>query len=553
MSTRAAIPDLAAPTSFTCMHCGSNRSRVRYTFAGVDKVIRECSACHLMVLDPIPTEEELHAVYNEGYFENDNLTKADVSKVYGYVDYISERINKQRNYEQICRTLQRLVIPAHQPPRLLDYGCGLGFFLDNAFEAGFEPNGVEFNQYALDYIARRYAYRAFHFSRLDPSERYDAITMFDVIEHLRDPLATIASVRSMLADNGILVMTTMDSTSFVSRIMGKRLEDFRRIREHLFFFSRSNLVSILVKQGFDVLKVGSHGHSFELHLLATRLRAVLPAAGVPMIWLLKVFPFLRRWSVYLDPRTKFIVYARKRHDYRLAPPAGALLSIVVPAFNEAATIERVLERLVGVEIGMRKEIVVVDDASTDATPEIVERWAARGHIRAIRQPANRGKGAAVAAGIAATRGQYVVIQDADTEYDPKDMPALLKAMFETGALAVYGSRFGGRYRRTGLFMPTLANHILTFASNLVNNVNLSDVMTGYKLFDGNLIRSLPLKSTGFEFEVEVTCRIARVGVSIVEAPITYNARTYLEGKKIRARDGWRTLAALTRYGLFNAD
>ncbi len=540
-------------STFVCAHCGSLRSRVRYTFSDVDKVILECASCHLMVLDPIPSEEELHAVYSEGYFENENLTQSDVSKVYGYVDYISERINKQKNYSTICRTLQRLIVPAHRPPRLLDYGCGLGFFLDSAFESGFEPHGVEFNQYALDYIHRRYAYRAFHFSDMNPAEHYDVITMFDVVEHLRDPFATIASIRSMLTDSGIVVMTTMDSTSFVSRIMGKRLEDFRRIREHLFFFSRSNLVSVLIKQGFEVLKVGSHGHSFELRLLATRLRAVLPIVGAPMTWLLKVFPFMGNWSIYLDPRTKFIVYARKRRERRPAPAPSALMSIVVPAYNEAATLAGVLDALIALDAGVRKEIVVVDDGSVDATAEILQSYEASDLIRAIRLPANRGKGAAVAAGIAASRGEYVVIQDADTEYDPADVPTLLAAMTETGALAVYGSRFTGRYRRTGAFMPTVANRILTFASNLINNVNLSDVMTGYKLFDGNLLRSLPLKSTGFEFEAEVTCRIARMGIQIVEAPITYNARTYLEGKKIRARDGWRTLSAIARYGLFQAE
>ena len=553
MSRPVAAEDVPLTLAFVCAHCGSARSHVRYTFLDVDIVIRECSACHLMVLDPMPTEEELHAVYNEGYFENASLAQSDVTKVYGYVDYIEERINKQKNYASICRTLQRLAIPAHTPPRLLDYGCGLGFFLDSAFEAGFKPNGVEFNQYALDYIRSRYAYRVFHFSDLDPAESYDVITMFDVIEHLRDPFATIASIRNMLADNGVVVMLTMDSTSFVSRIMGKRLEDFRRIREHLFFFSRSNLISILVKQGFDVLKVDSHGHSFELRLLATRLRTVLPVVGIPMLWLLKIVPFLGSWSVYLDPRTKFIIYARKRREPRMSPPAGALLSIVVPVFNEAATIERVLSGLLAIDVGLRKEIVVVDDASTDATLEILERWARRAEIRVIRQPSNRGKGAAVATGISQTRGHYVIIQDADTEYDPKDIPALLGAMFETGALAVYGSRFAGRYRRTGAFLPTVANRILTFVANLVNNLNLSDLMTGYKLFDGGLIRSLALKSPGFALEAEVTCRIARIGVPIVEVPITYKSRTYIEGKKIRARDGWRALGALVRYGLFPLD
>jgi 2-polyprenyl-3-methyl-5-hydroxy-6-metoxy-1,4-benzoquinol methylase len=506
-----------------------------------------------MVLDPIPTEAELHAVYNEGYFENENLTQTDLSKVYGYVGYISERINKQKNYASICRVLQRFVIPAQHPARLLDYGCGLGFFLDSAFEAGFEPSGVEFNEYALEYIRKRYAYRVFHFSDQDSSERYDIITMFDVIEHLRDPFGTLGSIRNMLADNGVVVIATMDSTSFVSRIMGKRLEDFRRIREHLFFFSRSNLVSVLVKQGFEVLKVASHGHSFELKQLAARLRTVLPIVGVPLAWLLQVFPFMTGWSVYLDPRTKFIVYARRRRDRRPAPPAAATLSIVVPVFNEAATIGRVIESLLTLDAGMGKEIVVVDDGSTDVTCEILDTYVARGQIRAIRLPSNRGKGAAVAAGLSATHGEYVIIQDADAEYDPKDVPTLLAAMTETGALAVYGSRFTGRYRRTGGFLPTLANRILTFTANLFNNLNLSDVMTGYKLFDGNLIRSLPLKSAGFDFEAEVTCRIARLGVPIAEAPITYHARTYLEGKKVRARDGWRVMSALVRYGLFKSD
>ena len=189
---------------------------------------------------------------------------------------------------------------------------------------------------------------------MNRSERFDAITMFDVIEHLHDPFGTIASIRDMLTDNGVVVITTMDSTSFVSRIMGKRLEDFRRIREHLFFFSRSNLVSILIKQGFEILEVRSHGHSLELRLLATRLRNILPLVGAPMTWLLRIFPFAGSWSIYLDPRTKFIVYSRKRRQIVPALSPAAVLSIVVPVFNEAATIERVLDALVALDVGVRR-------------------------------------------------------------------------------------------------------------------------------------------------------------------------------------------------------
>lgn len=298
--------------TFQCRHCGGTRSLVRYEFTEHDKVIRECLTCKLMVLDPMPSEDELHAVYNEGYFENEKLTQADPSRVYGYVDYISERINKQKGYRGICEELRRLSLSQKARPRLLDYGCGLGFFLDAAYEYGFDVEGVEFNRFALEYIRNRYRYTVYGPDEPLPPEPYDVLTMFDVIEHLREPFAMLDTARDRLAPDGILVVSTMDSTSVTSRLMGKRLEDFRRISEHLFFFDRANLSSILAQHGFDVLKVASIGHSFELRLLASRLRATLPLVGAPMQWFLRVFPFMNAWSIYLDPRTKFIVYARKR-------------------------------------------------------------------------------------------------------------------------------------------------------------------------------------------------------------------------------------------------
>jgi predicted TPR repeat methyltransferase len=307
-------PPSSAPAAsgFWCRHCGSQRSAVRYTFAEHDKVIRECASCRLMVLDPMPTEDELHAVYNEGYFENEQLTAADPAHVYGYVDYISERINKQKGYRVIGEELRGFLLTSRKRPRLLDYGCGLGFFLDAAYEFGFDVEGVEFNRWAVGYIRSRYRYLVHGPDDPKPAEQYDVITMFDVIEHLREPFQMLDAVHGMLADDGLLVVSTMDCTSVTSRLMGKRLEDFRRIREHLFFFDRANLSSILGKHGFDVLKVTSIGHSFELRLLASRMRATLPIVGAPMQWFLRVFPFMNGWSIYLDPRTKFIVYARKR-------------------------------------------------------------------------------------------------------------------------------------------------------------------------------------------------------------------------------------------------
>jgi SAM-dependent methyltransferase len=297
--------------SFVCRHCGTTESFVRYDFPEHKKTIRECRTCRLMVLDPMPTPEELHAVYNEGYFENEDLTKADASRVYGYVDYISERINKQAGYQRICEQLRAYARPKTAPPRLLDYGCGLGFFLDAAFDHGFDVEGIEFNAYARDYIRKRYRYPVFGPDELGTRGTYDVITMFDVIEHLHEPFATIDQLRGLLNDNGVLLVLTMDCTSVTSRLLGKRLEDFRRIREHLFFFDRANLSAILDKHGFEVLKTESIGHNFEFKLLASRTRAALPLVGAPFEWILKAMPFLERKSVYVNPRTKFIAYARK--------------------------------------------------------------------------------------------------------------------------------------------------------------------------------------------------------------------------------------------------
>ena len=299
-------------SSFVCRHCSSTESFVRYDFPEHQRAIRECLACRLMVLDPMPTREELHAVYNEGYFDNEDLTRADPSRVYGYVDYISERITKQAGYRRICEQLRKLARPARKPARLLDYGCGLGFFLDAAYDHGFDVEGAEFNSYAREYIRKRYRYPVFGPDELGTRGKYDVITMFDVIEHLREPFDTIEELRGLMNENGVLLLLTMDSTSVTSRLLGKRLEDFRRIREHLYFFDRANLSSLLEKRGFQVLKTESIGHSFEFKLLASRTRAAVPAIGAPLEWVLKMLPFLQRRTIYVNPRTKFIAYARKR-------------------------------------------------------------------------------------------------------------------------------------------------------------------------------------------------------------------------------------------------
>jgi glycosyltransferase involved in cell wall biosynthesis len=227
--------------------------------------------------------------------------------------------------------------------------------------------------------------------------------------------------------------------------------------------------------------------------------------------------------------------------------APELLSIVVPAFNEARTIEQVLRRLAEEDLGGPYEVIVVDDGSTDGTPDLAES-AGMDDVRVVRLPSNRGKGAAVRAGIAEARGGLVVIQDADLEYDPADIPKLLDPLRSGVADAVYGTRLrGGEPQRAHMFWHYVGNRFLSLLTNVLFNTTISDIEVGYKAFRGDLIRSLELRSDDFAFEAEVTAKILRRQVRLYEVPISYYGRTYAEGKKIGWRDGVIAVAALVRY------
>ena len=225
-----------------------------------------------------------------------------------------------------------------------------------------------------------------------------------------------------------------------------------------------------------------------------------------------------------------------------------LVTVIVPAFNEARTIEQVLRRLAELELDC--EILVVDDGSSDQTAEIVGGLEAEiTGLRLIVHERNQGKGAAVRTGINASAGDFVMIQDADLEYDPSDIAKLLAPLFSGAADVVYGTRFrGGGAQRAHLFWHSVGNRFLTLLTNVLYNTTISDMEVGYKAFDGNLIRSIKLVSNDFAFEPEVTAKVLRQkNVRLFEVAISYYGRTYDEGKKITWRDGFGAVAALVRF------
>ena len=227
---------------------------------------------------------------------------------------------------------------------------------------------------------------------------------------------------------------------------------------------------------------------------------------------------------------------------------GPRLSVVVPVYNEVATVEAAVRRLR--EVPLDLEVIAVDDASTDGSRDLLLRLEAdRAIDRLILQERNRGKGAAVRAGFAAATGRAVVVQDADLEYDPLQLPRLLEPIEQNLADAVFGSRFMGGPRRVLYFWHRVGNGLLTLVSNMLTDLNLTDMETCYKMMRTDIARRLPLRADRFGIEPEITARLAQAGARVYEVPISYHGRTYAEGKKINWRDGIAAFWHILRFNL----
>lgn len=234
------------------------------------------------------------------------------------------------------------------------------------------------------------------------------------------------------------------------------------------------------------------------------------------------------------------------------------LSIIIPAYNEAETIRHILDRVCAVSLihNLEKEVILVNDCSTDATEEVLLNYQATHpevNFKYFKHNVNRGKGAAIHTGIEMATGEYLIMQDADLEYDPEELNNLLKPVIRVSADVVFGSRFmGGNPHRILFYWHSIGNKVLTRLSNMLTNLNLTDMETCYKLCRTSIIKNIQLKEKRFGFEPEITAKLARVpNIRIYEVGISYYGRTYLEGKKIGWKDGFRAIYCILKYNLFH--
>jgi glycosyltransferase involved in cell wall biosynthesis len=232
-------------------------------------------------------------------------------------------------------------------------------------------------------------------------------------------------------------------------------------------------------------------------------------------------------------------------DADVGPTPHRLLSVIVPVFNERNTVAEILRRIRGVELPLALEVIVVDDGSTDGTDKVLSALQ-DSTVRVVTHPTNRGKGAAVRTGVEIARGDLVLVQDGDLEYDPDDWPKLLEPVMKGKAQVVYGSRFSGEGRA---MRPTqwLGNRLLTLTANVLYRSTLSDMETCYKLFDRTVLDGITIESDRFDFEPEITAKVLRRGHRIYEVPVSYTGRDDAEGKKFEWRDGVHALTTLVRY------
>ena len=539
--SRMDIPSGEQHAIKTCLVCKGGR--IYYLFStGGHRVVR-CYDCGLVFLNPQPSDDELARIYNANYFlgSDSEAGRRAASEI-----------------KQATARLYLLEIRRYHglgSGRLIEVGCGEGDFLVLAEADGWQVTGVEYSPDACKKARQRLKHGDVLCGELQPAglaaEQFDLCVISDVLEHVRCPLDFLQEIHRVLKPGGTLFVATPSIDSWSARFLRQKWMEFKT--EHLIYFDRQTLQTALFKSGFrDVIVqpgwkilnfdyVKKHFERFPVPVITPALKfgaRILPKGAQ-----------LRHRRVVASG---ILAFSRKA-GLRPQP----VLSVIVPAYNEAKTLGGLMEALLRKEVtGLQMEIIVVESNSTDGTREAALKYKDHPKVRLILEERPRGKGHAVRAGLKAASGDYILIQDADLEYDLEDYDALLEHLVAGRNAFVLGSRHGGRNMmkmrqftgQHGLSLVLNFGHwFFTTLINVLFLQRLRDPFTMFKVFRRDCLYGLEFECNRFDFDYELLIKLIRKGYRPVELPVNYRSRSFKEGKKVRMfRDPLTWLKVLAR-------
>ena len=516
-------------------------TRVYYLFSIGDYRVVRCDDCGLIFLNPQPSNEELTRIYGANYFLGSESEEG--RRAAGEV--------KQATAEAYLAEIARYRGGA--PGRLLEVGCGEGDFLAVAERAGWDVTGIEYSVSATDRARERIKKGRVLSGELReaalPPDQFDLCVLSDVLEHVRSPLQFLREVHRVLKPGGALFIATPSLDSWSARLLRQRWMEFKP--EHLVYFDQQTLQTALFKSGFRETIVQPGWKILSLDYVQKHFeRFPVPFVTPAVKLLVKILPRAMR-----ERRRRIVASGVMAFSRRTELNPQPTLSVIVPAFNEAATFEPMMDDLLRKEIpGLRTEIIVVESNSTDGTRDLALKYQADPRVKLILENQPRGKGHAVRTGLAAATGDYVLIQDADLEYDFEDYDALLEQLVGGRSAFVLGSRHGGRKvlkmrqftGQRGLSLFVNAGHwFFTTLINLLFLQRLRDPFTMFKVFRRDCLFGLEFECNRFDFDYELLIKLIRKGYRPIELAVNYRSRSYKEGKKVRMlRDPLSWLAVL---------
>ena len=511
----------------TCLVC--NGPRVYYLFSTSAYRVVRCDDCGLVFLNPQPGDGELSRIYGADYFlgSDTEAGRQAVSEI--------KQATARLYLAESCR------YSGLKKGCLLEVGCGDGDFLVTAEAEGWQVTGVEYSIAACEKARSRLKHGDVRVGELAQamlmSEQFDFCVLSDVIEHVRDPLAFLREIHRVLKPGGTLFIATPDIGSWSARLMKQKWMEFKT--EHLVYFDRHTLQTALIKSGFRNVIVAAGWKILSFDYVRLHFERFPVPVVTPLInFFVRILPRLMQVKHRRLAASGMMLFARKAEV-----PPQAVLSVIVPAFNEAKTFGALMAALMQKELSnLQLEIIVVESNSTDGTREIALKFQNHPRVKLILEDQPRGKGHAVRAGLQAATGDYVLIQDADLEYDLEDYDCLLEPLVAGRSAFVLGSRHGGRnvwkmrqftgQRGLSLFV-NLGHWFFSTLINLLFWQRLRDPFTMFKVFRRDCLYGLEFECNRFDFDFELLIKLIRKGYQPVELPVNYRSRSFKEGKKVR--------------------